>query len=88
MNGWIQPLDPLIEPETRADFFDGFLDYASYDRKLYGLFTETGLPRCSIARTFSQKRGSTRPKAPRAWDFEEFAEAARNSPRTLTVTAR
>lgn len=77
MNDWIQPLDPLIEPETRADFFDGFLDYASWDGKLYGLFTETGVATVLYRKDLFAEAGINPPELLEPWDFDEFAEAAK-----------
>ncbi|MGI6641366.1 MAG: ABC transporter substrate-binding protein [Limnochordia bacterium] len=77
MNGWIQPLDPVIEPETRADFFDGFLEYASYEGQLYGLFNETGVATVLYRKDLLAEAGITPPALLEAWDFDEFAEAAK-----------
>ena len=77
MNNWIQPLDQLIEPETKADFFDGFLDYASYDGKLYGLFTETGVATVLYRKDLFAEAGVNPPELLEAWDFDEFTAAAK-----------
>lgn len=76
INDWIVPLDNLISKNTIKDYIPHFLEYASYNGKLYGLFEYTDCAVVVYRKDLFEKAGIPLPDPADPWAQDEFIKIA------------
>lgn len=75
-NGWLTPLSDYFTPEELADFYPDFVNYATVDDKVYGLFNSTDVATIIYRKSLLKDAGIELPALTEAMTWEQFFDAA------------
>lgn len=76
MSGWLTPLDDYITEADRNDHYQDFINYATVDGKLYGIFNGTDVATIIYRKSMLAEAGIEVPALDKAMTWDEFFAAA------------